>query len=125
MLMPQSNKSISKETFKKLEIYQETVRRVSVHFKFDTKGISKEQETLEIQPSLQATELSAQYLDPNGLLHALDVNAKRANNPKRKVRFNTSAFSELINPFEYTINRIDSETRSRALLARPEAKLVG
>ncbi len=113
------------DSAEQIDIYQEMVRKVSVTFKFDTKGFSKEQETLEIQPSLQSTEVSATYLDPSGLNHSLDVSVRRSTSPGRKVHFNTSAFSETVNPFAYTIQNIDPETRARALLGRPEAKIVG
>ncbi|QRM27881.1 DUF3696 domain-containing protein [Microvirga sp. VF16] len=113
------------DTPESVRIVQEEVQSVSVDFSFDTNGRITEQETLEIQPSLRDVEVNADYRDLENNTHKLCVKLKRPLRRKRKIKFDSTFFDDLSDPFALAIEEVDSETSARAVEGKPDAKVVG
>jgi predicted ATPase len=101
------------------------IQEIEVEFEFDNVGRSSETETLELQPSLKISNITALYQDQELADHAFRFAVQRASRRGRRIKYDSSNLEEGFDPFGLLVKDLDEETRAKILEKWPDTKIVG
>ncbi|RWI50106.1 MAG: DUF3696 domain-containing protein [Mesorhizobium sp.] len=96
----------------------------SLGFSFDTVGPIGERSTLELQPDLKASHMSARLTDREGGVHDLNVQIERVTGRGRRIQFDSSTLVDDAK-LRFRVVEIDDATRDSAGPTLVQSKLVG
>ncbi|MES0175368.1 DUF3696 domain-containing protein [Mesorhizobium sp. M0006] len=100
------------------------VHHSSLDFSFDTTGPASERSTLELQPDLKASKMSARLTDREGGVHDLNVQIERVTGRGRRIQFDSSTLVDEAK-LRFRVTEIDDATRDSAGPTHVQSKLVG